>query len=170
MRSIRTALVCLALLQLPQGAMARDHSGDPHWIQSVGNHCWIYNPFPTAGESANWDGPCNTEAEAHGGGTLTWWLNGAWDITETGDMRSGLMVGWWHHQAASGQDVDTYWENGRKLATQARIPAPGNGSPGTASPSGPTLGDRAMETLRRQTRENCERQAQGANIGGCYPQ
>lgn len=168
MRFVSVTLMALALM-LPQNASARDHSADPHWIQSGGG-CWIYNPFPSPGESVAWDGPCDTEAEAIGGGTVTWFQNGSWTIVETGDMRGGVMIGWWHQQTAAGGDVDIFWENGRKVATQSRGPATGRGNSGAAPSTGPTLGERAMETLRRQRQENCARQAQGANIGGCYPQ
>jgi len=160
----------LLLAQVSGPAMAQDHNGDPHWLRTFDSGCWIYEPFPEPNENVSWEGRCDANGDATGSGKTTWFILDEWKIVETGEMRGGLQYGWWLRRSFRGEVEESYWEGGARLAVRGEDPAPAYG--GSQSPpsgaSGPTLGQQAMETLERQRKENCARQAKGANIGGCY--
>ena len=172
MRKFHCIIAGLAIAFAPQAARAGDHSGDPHWIMSFDSKCWLYNPFPDSNESVAWNGRCDANGDATGEGKTTWFKFSDWKIVETGSMYGGMMFGWWERRPVQGNVEHSYWEAGKKLAIQGADPAPsyGNGQYRPPASNGPTLGDRAMETLERQRRENCAAVAEGRNRGGCYGQ
>ena len=110
--------------------------------------------------------------EATGAGKTTWFKYNQWHIVETGEMRGGRMEGWWERRWYAGRLEESLWQGGVKIAVQgpAQSPGYGNGQYNSRSDPGPSLGDRAMETLERQRRENCAAVAEGRNRGGCYGQ
>ena len=84
-------------------------SSEGCWAE-IANHpgCYLWNPGPREGFSANWSGECS-QGFAEGRGEVTWQWNGGSSI-ETGLLRGGKregfhVVNWWNGERYEGSYV-----------------------------------------------------------------
>ena len=96
----------------PAAPLARP--GRPGW-QAAENraNCLVWNYFPTAGQSATWDGPCRN-GFADGRGTLVWLSPEAEPHRKTifGDLRKGRLSGRASYRDSTGLRYEGRWSDG----------------------------------------------------------
>ncbi len=167
MRKLQIILAGLAMALAPQAAQADVRDGNPNWIQDFNHGCWFYNTYREPNITISWTGGCDANGYADGYGEATWFKYQNWVQVDAGMMAHGRVDGMWKTRYANGNYLVSYWSNGSRLPDPA-APQYSQPNPRTTPQSpGPTLGDRAMETLERQRRENCAAVAEGRLRAGC---
>jgi MORN repeat len=69
-----------------------DLSGNnPHWLLDSGSQCWVFDAHPKPHESLKWSGACKDNL-ASGNGTLTWLLNGKFNLSIAGTRLLGVLL------------------------------------------------------------------------------
>ncbi len=160
----------------PEGFEPRctEEPGDPCW-QEFENRaaCFIWNPFPQAGETATWSGDC-LDNRQHGAGELVWrWLENGQRKTasEKGEFHRGEGRGHFVTRSPNGEVWEGPMVEDRRHGLWVRRGAGGdwlcyrNGErvDDAASPGAPCVArvDRRMRTLERVDR----RAGPGAGYG-----
>ena len=85
-RAFKAALVSAVILCSPAIARAGD------WIADAKTGCKVWNPQPSAGEAARWNGPCK-DGFADGKGVLDWLRGGSQYERDEGLWRAGRQTG-----------------------------------------------------------------------------
>src|SRR4030095_15954790 len=75
---------------------------------------YVWNNYPTAGDSASWSGATDSQGYATGYGTLTWYKNGNWASRYAAPMVRGRLNGFVKNQDANGKRFQGTYVNGNK--------------------------------------------------------
>lgn len=100
--------------QFEYSATHPDLSGsDPHWLKDADNSCWVFDGYPSPGETVKWSGACK-DGLASGEGTETFYLNGKFAERRTGTFTSGSLNGHGVAAVADGTTYDGEWRYGAR--------------------------------------------------------
>lgn len=89
----------------PTPGPAAGAADDRLWIADRRTGCRVFNPHPLENEAIDWSGPC-VDGRAHGGGVLTWYLNGeATGLRYQGEYKNGMRDGF---------GTETLWEGSQE--------------------------------------------------------
>jgi hypothetical protein len=73
----------------------------PGWAVDSRMGCWLWNPFPQAGETVSWSGSCDAGGRATGTGVAEWRVGGKVDHSE-GEYSDGKKNGRGVYRSANG--------------------------------------------------------------------
>jgi hypothetical protein len=103
------SLGLLAAVVLVSASAFAAPKDDTEWIADK-RGCKVANPFPRAGETITWSGPCKN-GFADGQGVLQWYLNGKADDRYEGNLQMGWAEGKGILSKPDGEKYDGDWKD-----------------------------------------------------------